>query len=199
LPRQPFSFIIRPHFSMSKQPSEPATSGAPAGPAGLTPEQVSELQAQAAKAAEHWDRLLRATADFDNYKKRAARERQDAIKYANEGLMQKLLPVLDNFEAALNAAQSTSGDNAQSLLTGISMIHQQLKSVLTEAGLEEIEAHGRPFDPNLHEAVSQAESSEHPEGNVMQQLRRGYRLRDRLLRPASVVVAKAPSPAHGQA
>jgi molecular chaperone GrpE len=184
---------------MSKQPSEPATSGAPAGPSGLTPEQINELQAQAAKAAEHWDRLLRATADFDNYKKRAARERQDAIKYANEGLMQKLLPVLDNFEAALNAAQSTSGDNAQSLLTGISMIHQQLKAVLTEAGLEEIEAHGKPFDPNLHEAVSQAESSEHPEGNVMQQLRRGYRLRDRLLRPASVVVAKAPSPANGQA
>jgi molecular chaperone GrpE len=167
----------------------PGENSAPA----LTPEQIEELKAQAAKAAEHWDRLLRSTADFENFKKRATRERQDAVKFANEGLMQKLIPVLDNFEAALSAVQNTGGENAQSFLTGVSMIHQQLKSVLTEAGLEEVEAHGKPFDPNLHEAVSQAESTEHPEGHVMQQLRRGYRLRERLLRPATVIVAKAPT------
>lgn len=203
LPGQPFSFNLRPPmFSMSKnkkdEPSqaEPApadASGAPATPAAPTPAELDELKAQAAKANENWERLLRCTADFDNYKKRAAREKQDAIKFANEGLMQKLIPVLDNFEAALNAVQTGGQENAQSLLTGVSMIHQQLKSVLTEAGLEEVEAHGKPFDPNFHEAVSQAESAEHPEGHVMQQLRRGYRLRERLLRPATVIVAKAPA------
>jgi molecular chaperone GrpE len=177
--------------------AEAATESTPTGAgeatpaeAALTAAQIEELKAQAAKAAEHWDRLLRNTADFENFKKRAARERQEAIKYANEGLIQKLIPVLDNFEAALAAVQSSNSENAGSLLTGVNMIHQQLKSVLTEAGLEEIEAHGKPFDPNFHEAVSQAESAEHPEGHVMQQLRRGYRLRDRLLRPATVIVAK---------
>jgi len=180
---------------MSKHKSEPqATEPSTPETAGTAPVEnpvdIEALKAQAAKAAEYWDRLLRGAADFDNYKKRAARERQDAVKYANEGLMQKLIPVLDNFEAALGAFQSAGSDNPQSLVTGISMIQQQLKAVLAEAGLEEVEAHGKPFDPNLHEAVSQAESAEHPEGHVMQQLRKGYRLRERLLRPATVVVAK---------
>jgi molecular chaperone GrpE len=169
------------------------TSAANADAPALTPAQIDELKAQAAKAAEHWERLVRQSADLENYKKRAARERQDAIKYATESLMQKLLPVLDNFEAALAAVQQGNAENTQSLLTGVSMIQQQLKSVLTESGLEEIESHGKPFDPNIHEAVSQAESAEHPEGHVMQQLRKGYRLRERLLRPATVVVAKTPA------
>ena len=173
--------------------STEAAAGEAAQQAALTPAQIDDLKAQAAKAAEHWDRLLRNTADFENYKKRAARERQDAVKFANEGLMQKLIPVLDNFESALAAAQAAGGESAQSLITGVGMIQQQLKSVLAEAGLEEIEAQGKPFDPNIHEAVSQAESAEHPEGHVMQQLRKGYKLRERLLRPATVIVAKAPT------
>jgi molecular chaperone GrpE len=189
---------------MSKHTSEPKTKNtieAGAGPgagagitteAPLTPAQIDELKAQAAKGAENWERLVRCTADFENYKKRAARERQEAIKYANEAVMQKLLPVLDNFEAALAAVQSGGTENAQSLLTGVTMIQQQLRSALTEAGLEELEVHGKPFDPNFHEAVSQAETEEHPDGHVMQQLRKGYRLRDRLLRPATVIVAKSP-------
>ena len=183
---------------MSKHTTKPTTAPdddtpPPAEQPALTRAQIDELKAQAAKAAEHWDRLLRNTADFENYKKRAARERQDAIKFANEGLMQKLIPVMDNFEAALSAAQTSGGDSNQSLVAGVGMILQQLKSALTEAGLEEIEAQGKPFDPNIHEAVSQAESEEHPEGHVMQQLRKGYRLRERLLRPAMVIVAKPPA------
>src|SRR5437660_1223366 len=86
----------------------------PVEPATVTPEQFEELKARAAKADEHWERLLRTTADFDNFKKRAARERQDAIKYANEALLEKLVPVLDNFDAALAAAQTSSADAAQS-------------------------------------------------------------------------------------
>src|ERR1051325_7014043 len=159
-------------------------------PGTVSPEQLAELKERAAKADEHWERLLRTTADFDNFKKRAAREKQEAIRYANEGLLEKLVPVLDNFDMALAAAQTSSADAAQSLQTGVAMIFQQLKKVLTDAGLEEVDAAGQRFDPNWHEAVSQAESAEVPEGHVVQQLRKGYKLRDRLLRPATVVVAK---------
>lgn len=162
-------------------------------PGNVTPEQLEELKQQAAKATDNWERLLRTTADFDNFKKRVAREKQDAIKYANENLLQKLVTVLDNFDMALTAAQNGSTEAAQSLQTGINMIYQQLKTVLQEAGLEEVDAAGKPFDPNLHEAVAQKETTEAPEGQVVQQLRRGYRLKERLLRPASVVVAKAPA------
>jgi molecular chaperone GrpE len=165
-------------------------------PGTIAPEQLVELKERAAKADEHWDRLLRTTADFDNFKKRAAREKQDAIKFANESLLQKLIPVLDNFDMALAAAQtSAKGDAVQSLQTGVNMIYQQLKNALTEAGLEELDAADKLFDPNLHEAVSQRETAEVPEGQVVQQLRKGYKFRDRLLRPASVVVAKHPAAA----
>jgi molecular chaperone GrpE len=163
-------------------------------PGTIAPEQLAELKERAAKADEHWDRLLRATADFDNFKKRAAREKQDAIKFANESVLQKLIPVLDNFDMALAATQtSAKGDAVQSLQTGVNMIYQQLKSALTEAGLEELNATDKPFDPNVHEAVSQQETADVPEGQVVQQLRKGYKFRDRLLRPASVVVAKHPA------
>ncbi len=160
--------------------------------AELTPEQVAELLARAEKADEHWDRLLRQTADFENYKKRAAREKQDATKYANEALLQKLIPVVDNFESAL-AAATASNASAESLQTGVNMIYTQLKSALMDAGLEEIDASNKPFDPNLHEAVSQQETADAPEGQVVQQLRKGYKLRDRLIRPATVIVAKKPA------
>jgi molecular chaperone GrpE len=166
---------------------------APVDVSTITPEQLEELKARAEKADDNWQRLLRTTADFDNFKKRAAREKQDAIRYANEGLLEKLVPVLDNFDAALSAAQTSSGNSAQSLQTGVAMIFQQLKKGLTESGLEEVDATGQAFDPNLHEAVSQQESKDVPEGHVLQQLRKGYKLRDRLLRPATVVVAKKPA------
>jgi molecular chaperone GrpE len=161
-------------------------------PATVTAEQLEELKERAAKADDHWERLLRSTADFDNFKKRATREKQDAIKYANESLLQKLIPILDNFEMAQSAAQAAQSNAAQSLQTGVTMIYQQLKNALNEAGLEEVDASGKAFDPNLHEAVSQQETNDLPEGQVVQQLRKGYKLRDRLLRPASVVVAKKP-------
>jgi molecular chaperone GrpE len=175
---------------MSKPEAETPQPEAPAAP---TPEQIAELQTRAAKADENWERLLRTTADFDNFKKRAAREKIEAGQYANASLLQKLLPVLDNFEMALTAAQSAQGDKLTSLSTGVTMIQQQLKNALTETGLEEIEAAGLPFDPHLHEAVSQLETVEVPEGHVAQQLRKGYKLKERLLRPATVIVAKAPA------
>ena len=159
-----------------------------------TPEQLEDLKERASKAEEYWDRLLRQTADFDNYKKRSAREKTDAIKYANEGLLQKLIPILDNFEMALAAVSNEkAAGSAQSLQQGVAMIQSQLRNALLEAGLEEIDAANKVFDPNLHEAVSQKETAEVPEGHVVQQMRKGYKFRDRLVRPASVVVAKKPA------
>jgi molecular chaperone GrpE len=159
----------------------------------LTPEQLADLQTRAAKADENWERLLRVTADFENFKKRAARERTEAAQFANVALLQKLLPVLDNLEMAQVAAQGAQGGNLSSLQTGIDMIRQQFRGVLAETGLEEMDASGKPFDPAFHEAVSQQESDDVPEGQVIQQIRKGYKFRDRLLRPSAVIVAKKPA------
>lgn len=169
------------------------TSPQPAIEPPLSTGEIAELRAQAAKVKETYDQLLRTTADFDNYRKRAARERQDAVKFANESLLQKLIPVIDNFDMAIAAAATAQEGAAQSLQTGVNMILSQLRNTLAEAGLEEIDASGKPFDPNFHEAVSQQETSGVPEGQVVQQLRKGYRLRERLLRPATVIVAKKPA------
>jgi len=159
----------------------------------LTPPQIEELKAHAAKADENWERLLRTTADFENFKKRAARERIETAQSAAAALIQKLLPVLDHIEMAQAVAQTAKDDKFASLQAGVAMIQQQLKTVLTETGLEEIDAAGKAFDPALHEAVSQQETSEIPEGHVFLQLRKGYKLRERLLRPATVIVAKKPA------
>jgi molecular chaperone GrpE len=159
----------------------------------MTPEETEDLKTRAAKADDYWDRLLRQTADFENYKKRVARERQDAIRYANESLLEKLIPIVDNCEMALAAVTAAGGTANDSLQAGINMIYTQLRTTLTEAGLEEIEAAGQTFDPNWHQAVSQQESAEAPEGQVLQQLRKGYKLKDRLIRPATVIVAKKPA------
>jgi molecular chaperone GrpE len=157
----------------------------------LSPEKIEELKSDAAKFKENW---MRVAADFENFKKRAARERTETAQYANAALLQKLLPVLDNFEMALAAAKNTEAASGgiASLQSGITMIQQQLKSALAETGLEEIESAGKVFDPALHEAVSEQETDEVPEHHVAQQIRKGYKLRDRLLRPAGVIVAKKP-------
>ena len=171
-----------------------STGAAPASAQEISLEEFSELQSRAAKADENWEKYVRVVADFDNFKKRAARERLDAIKYANEALIEKLLPIVDNFEAALAAANSPQASVASldSLKTGVNMIYTQLKSFLSENGAEEIDALNKPFDPNLHEAVSQQATEDAPEGQVVQQMRKGYKYRDRLIRPAMVVVAKKP-------
>ncbi|HYE32954.1 MAG TPA: nucleotide exchange factor GrpE [Methylomirabilota bacterium] len=159
----------------------------------LTQAELDELRAKAAKGEENYERLLRVSADFDNFKKRAARERLDAIKYANESLLERLVPVLDTFDMAIQAVNAPQGASMEALKTGVTMIYTQLKSTLTDAGLEELNVAGQKFDPNLHEAVSQQESAEAEEGSVLQQLRKGYRLQGRLIRPATVIVAKKPN------
>jgi len=152
-------------------------------------EKMVDFQEELAKARDNW---IRTAADLENFKKRAAREKTEAAQFANVMLVQKLLPVLDNFEMAQAAAETAHTHKLASLQTGVAMVQQQLKSILAETGLEEIDAAGKPFDPALHEAVSQLETKDMPEGQVVQQIRKGYKLRDRLLRPASVVVSKKP-------
>lgn len=171
------------------QPEPETTPGSPADLSDLE----NKLREQTSRATEYWDRLLRTTADFENFKKRVTRERAEAARYANVSLVQSLLPLLDNLEMALAATDQANHESLQSLKTGVSMILQQFKSALAEAGLVEVDAQGQAFDPNLHEAVMQQEMPDVPEGQVGQQLRKGYRLHDRLLRPASVIVAKAPA------
>lgn len=186
-----------PAASAPASESAPETTEVKPAAETLTPEQIKELQERATKSEEKakdsWDRLLRTTADFDNFKKRAAREKIESAQYATASLLGKILPVLDNFEMAITAAQNSPGEKNSALSSGVSMIQSQLKSVLVEAGLEEIDAAGKPFDPAFHEAVSQQETDAVPEDHVAQQLRKGYKLKERLIRPAMVVVAKKPA------
>ena len=179
-------------------PAAEAESNAPSAaeplvPEPLNPVQIEDLKTRAAQADDNWQRLLRTTADFENFKKRAARDKEEAIRYANESLIKKLVTVLDNFDMAMAATGQHDHPSAKSLQTGVTMIHQQLRALLAETGLEEIDATGKTFDPNWHEAVSQQESAEIAEGQVLQQLRKGYKLRDRLIRPATVIVARKPA------
>ena len=173
-------------------PATTAVESQPAGPAStsVSPEELENLKATAGKADENWDKFLRAAADLDNYRKRVGREKEELARFTSERVVTALLPVLDNLERALDAAQK-QGDANPALLEGLQQVQSQFRRTLAEFGLQEVVANaGHPFDPNLHEAVSHIDSAEHPEGHVIEQLQRGYKLGDRLLRPARVVVSK---------
>ena len=145
----------------------------------------------AAEAEKFRDLAMRTAADFDNYRKRAAREKEDAIRYANSSLLEGLLPVVDNFELGLDAARSAP--DASAILQGLDMVSRQLRDFLASSGLEEIKTEGVEFDPNVMEAVGHEPDDKVAENGVLRQTRRGYKLRDRLLRPASVIVSKGPA------
>src|SRR5688572_4131723 len=134
------------------------------------------------------EQLLRAVADFDNYRKRIERERRELSDYAATDVLLELLPIIDNFERALQAP--AVGDEA--FKKGVELIHKQMLDLLRKRGVTLIDALGADFDPNVHQAVIHEPSDEHREGEVMQELQRGYKLGDRLLRPAMVKVAKRP-------
>jgi molecular chaperone GrpE len=131
------------------------------------------------------DRLLRTAADFDNYRKRVDRERRDLAEQTAGEAIKDLLPIIDNLERALQAAAEDDP-----LRKGVELIHKQMLEMLRKRGVTPIEALGADFDPNVHEAVTHEESDQHREGEVMEQLQRGYKVGERLLRPAMVKVAK---------
>lgn len=137
------------------------------------------------------DLALRTQADFENYKKRAAREKEEAMKYANSSLLERLIAIVDNFVLGLSAARG-EGESSP-VFSGMNMVLKQLTDFLADNGLEPIDASGQKFDPNLHEAISHEASADVPEGLVIRQTRRGYRMKDRLLRPSSVVVSSGPA------
>src|SRR5215813_14920904 len=137
------------------------------------------------------DLALRSQADFENYKKRSAREKEEAIKYANSSLLERLVGIVDNFELGLAAAKEQGADSP--IYSGMVLVQKQLNDLLAENGLQPIEAEGQRFDPNLHEAIAREQSNQFPEGIVLRQIRRGYRVKDRLLRPAKVVVSSGPA------
>ena len=172
-------------------PQKQSSAGQRSTPSAPAPEQ-SDGQDEVASMQADLDRFrdlaMRSQADFENYKKRCAREKDEAIRFANAGFLERLIPILDNFELGLQAAKATGGQSA--VVDGMSMVSRQLQDFLIGCGIETVDATGQPFNPNIHEAIAQEESAEVQEGHVIRQVRKGYRLKDRLIRPANVVVSK---------
>ena len=149
----------------------------------------SKLETKTGEAEENYDRLLRVSAEFENYKKRTAREMVDFQKYANQSLLRELLPIIDNLELAIKAAAEAADSTDACLLDGVELTRKEILKVFENFHVEPIDALGKPFDPNFHEAVMREESDEHPENTVVNELQKGYLMHDRLLRPSMVVVA----------
>jgi molecular chaperone GrpE len=184
---------------MAENQYEPAGTPAAADPSetGEAPESAASPELAAltterdeikAERDDIYDRLLRKSAEFDNYRKRIERERREQADLAVADLLQQLLLVVDDFDLALNVE---TGDESSAYRKGVELIHAKLHDVLRKQGVKPIDALGADFDPNIHQAVLHETSPEHREGEVIGELRRGYMLGDRLLRPAMVKVAKA--------
>jgi molecular chaperone GrpE len=149
--------------------------------------ELAELREEKARLG---DRLIRLQADFENHRKRVLREKQESLSYGHENVVKDLLPVVDNLERAIEHARASSGADFGSMLQGVELVLRELLAVLAKHGVGTIEAEGEAFDPNLHEALAQVEDPKVPTGRIAQVLQKGYRLRDRLLRPARVLVSK---------
>ena len=156
---------------------------------------VVQLQAQidalTAERASLYDKLIRRQAEFENYRKRVERERGELYQHGRDDVLLQFLPVVDNFERALSSLETSDGD-AEALRHGVELIHKQFKDALSKLGLEAVEAVGQTFDPHVHEAVTTEATDKHKENTVIQEFQRGYRIGDRLLRPAKVKVASSP-------
>ncbi len=176
---------VSPEMEPSLDPAAPSPNAAPPAAEPTAEEKLAKLQAEIAQGR---DQALRDRADLENMRKRLQREKDDAVKYANSSLLERLLPVVDNFELGLQAARQAPG--AEAVVNGMSMVAKQLEGFLSENGMNAIAAEGEKFDPNLHDALGEEPSADVPEGHVIRVQRKGYKLKDRLLRPASVFVSK---------
>jgi molecular chaperone GrpE len=178
----------------SEEPVKEEEAGGNFKQAADTREQLGQLKTELDK---YKDIALRSVADLDNYRKRMAREKDDAIRYANTNFLERLIPILDSFDLGLQAAKA--GGSQSAVIEGMTMVFKQLQEFLASCGVETIDATGEHFDPNLHEAIAQEENAEVEDGVVIRQLRKGYRLKDRLIRPANVVVSKGAPAREGSA
>jgi len=161
----------------------PATTSAPSAAKADPVAEIASLK----------DQLLRVRADFENSRKRLTREKEESLKYANQAILSDFLPLLDHLELGLQAAASAK--DVASVVSGLKLIQSQFERFLTDHGVTPIDAVGQPFDPHLHEALGQEPAPGKPEGTVLHQRRRGFKLGDRLLRPASVVTVAPVQPA----
>jgi molecular chaperone GrpE len=150
-----------------------------------------QLETKDKEAKDNYDRFLRQVAELDNFKKRTARERDEATRFATESLMKDMLPIVDNLERAV--AHAKGGGNGKPLVEGVEMVLKALFDVLSKHGVDAISAMGQPFDPGKHEAMAQVESREHEPNTIVEEHHKGYTFQDRLLRPALVTVSKAPT------
>lgn len=156
-------------------------------------EMEARLESLEKEGKESYDRFLRVSAEFENYKKRAAREMNDFRKFANESFIKAMLPVVDNLDRAIES--SSNDDHAQnSVLEGVNMTLKEILKVFEQFNVKPFESLGKAFDPALHQAVMQEETNDHPENTVLNELQKGYMMHDRLLRPAMVVVSKTKEP-----
>jgi molecular chaperone GrpE len=156
-------------------------------------EMEARLESLEKEAKESYDRFLRVSAEFENYKKRAAREMNDFRKFANESFIKAMLPVVDNLDRAIES--SSNDDHAQnSVVEGVNMTLKEILKVFEQFNVKPFESLGKAFDPALHQAVMQEETDDHPENTVLNELQKGYMMHDRLLRPAMVVVSKTKEP-----
>ena len=159
----------------------------------VSEETPSENNAELDKLKEDFDKLnnqyLRLAADFDNYRKRQEQERESLLKFGTENALKKLLEVLDNFERGAKALEGV--EDCQKVKDSFNLVHKQTADILAKLGLEEIKAEGEEFDPNFHEAVMRTPTDEHPENTVVNVMQKGYRVGDKVLRPALVNVASA--------
>ncbi len=188
-----------PHKKTEKPSSEADIPAPPADDQSLENEVVSdpikELETRCETAEQeskqHYERLLRVSADFENFKKRSFKEAEDFRKYANELLLLELLTVVDNLERAV---QSTDNENnaAGCVIEGVEMTLKSLLKIFEKFSVKVIDAVGKPFDPNFHQAMMQEASAEYPENTILREFQKGYLLHDRLMRPSMVVVSKGP-------
>ncbi len=182
--------------NLEKESVAEPVQGATAGEAAEAGDPLFELQnevaAAKAEASKNWDLYLRERADLENARKRHQREREEALRFANDRLLKEMIPVLDNLERAVEHA-GQGGDEGKGLLEGVNMTITQFRKVLEDFGVKPIKAIGDTFDPNLHQAMGQVESAEQAPNTVVTEFQKGYLLHDRLLRPSLVMVAKTPA------
>jgi molecular chaperone GrpE len=186
---------VEPTAGEANQSEDAITAEKPEEGSAPEPSRITQLQSQVdvlmAERASFYDKLLRRQAEFDNYRKRVERERAELYQRGKDDVLLQFLPVVDNFERALSSLEESEGD-AEALLRGLELIHKQFKDALAKFGLEPVEAVGQAFDPHVHEAVTTEATDKHKENTVIEEFQRGYRIGDRLLRPAKVKVASSP-------
>ncbi|PNU18724.1 nucleotide exchange factor GrpE [Geothermobacter hydrogeniphilus] len=175
----------------STEDLQPGAETEEVGAQAATEDLAAELAAAREEAGKNWDLYLRSQAEMENFRKRMQRDKQDALRFANEGILREILPVIDNLERAVEHARENDTDTA-GLLEGVEMTLDQFARTLEKFGVKPVDAVGKPFDPACHEAMGQMVTGEVPPNSVVQQLQKGYLLNERLLRPALVMVAKAP-------